>query len=122
MAIKYTNSSVVKSINTKKGPGVPTDEYLSQVGEWKRNRAIIQGPSYTKDFDSAPSAENLLLPFNPTMTQQQYDFYKAEAEVPGVSSEFCKMIIGGLLRKQPLLEIKLYIQSLDTNAQSTQHR
>jgi hypothetical protein len=39
------------------------------------------------------------------MTQEQYDFYKAEAEVPGVSSEFVKMIIGGLLRKQPLLEI-----------------
>ena len=105
MAIKYTNSSVVKSINTKKGPGVPTDEYLSQVSEWKRNRAVIQGPSYTKDFDTVPSAENLLLPFNPTMTQSQYDFYKAEAEVPGVSSEFCKMIIGGLLRKQPLLEL-----------------
>jgi hypothetical protein len=32
-------------------------------------------------------------------------FTKAEAEVPGVSSEFCKMIIGGLLRKQPMLEI-----------------
>ena len=52
-----------------------------------------------------PSSDNLLLPFNPTMTQEQYDFYKAEAEVPGVSSEFVKMIIGGLLRKQPLLEI-----------------
>ena len=105
MSIKYNNSSKVKSINTKKGPGVPTDEYLSQVSEWKRNRAVIQGPSYTKDFDGAPSHDNLLLPFNPTMTQEQYDFYKAEAEVPGVSSEFCKMIIGGLLRKQPLLEL-----------------
>ena len=105
MSIKYTNSSVVKSTNTNKGPGYPNDEYLSQVNEWKRNRAVIQGPSYTKDYDSIPSSNNLLLPFNPTMTQSQYDFYKAEAEVPGVSSEFCKMIIGGLLRKQPLLEI-----------------
>jgi hypothetical protein len=105
MTIKYNNSSVVKSAQNRKGPGVPTDEYLSQVSEWKRNRAIIQGPSYTKDFDTVPSADNLLLPFNPTMTQSQYDFYKAEAEVPGVSSEFCKMIIGGLLRKQPLLEL-----------------
>lgn len=105
MSIKYTNSSVVKSTSTTKGPGYPNDEYLSQVNEWKRNRAVIQGPSYTKDYDSVPSSDNLLLPFNPTMTQSQYDFYKAEAEVPGVSSEFCKMIIGGLLRKQPLLEI-----------------
>ena len=105
MSITYKNSSKVKSVNTNKGPGVPTDEYLSQVSEWKRNRAVIQGPSYTKDYDTSPSHDNLLLPFNPTMTQEQYDFYKAEAEVPGVSSEFCKMIIGGLLRKQPLLEL-----------------
>jgi hypothetical protein len=105
MSIKYTNSSVVKSTQTKKGPGYPNDEYLSQVNEWKRNRAVIQGPSYTKDYDTVPSSDNLLLPFNPTMTQSQYDFYKAEAEVPGVTSEFSKMIIGGLLRKQPLLEI-----------------
>jgi len=105
MSIKYTNSSVVKTTEQKKGPGYPNDEYLSQVNEWKRNRAVIQGPSYTKDFDTVPSSDNLLLPFNPTMTQSQYDFYKAEAEVPGVTSEFSKMIIGGLLRKQPLLEI-----------------
>jgi len=105
MTIRYKNSSVVKSTETAKGPGYPNDEYLSQVNEWKRNRALIQGPSYTKDYDSVPSSDNLLLPFNPTMTQEQYDFYKAEAEVPGVSSEFCKMIIGGLLRKQPMLEI-----------------
>ena len=105
MTIKYKNSSVVKSTQTKKGPGYPNDEYLSQVNEWKRNRAVIQGPSYTKDYDTIPSSDNLLLPFNPTMTQSQYDFYKAEAEVPGVTSEFSKMIIGGLLRKQPLLEI-----------------
>jgi len=105
MAIRYKNSSIVKSTETAKGPGYPNDEYLSQINEWKRNRAIIQGPSYTKDYDSVPSSDNLLLPFNPTMTQEQYDFYKAEAEVPGVSSEFCKMIIGGLLRKQPMLEI-----------------
>ena len=105
MSIKYNNSSIVKSTQTKKGPGYPNDEYLSQVNEWKRNRAVIQGPSYTKDYDTVPSSDNLLLPFNPTMTQSQYDFYKAEAEVPGVTSEFSKMIIGGLLRKQPLLEI-----------------
>ena len=106
MSITYKNSSIVKSSTAARGPGYPNDEYLSQVNEWKRNRAVIQGPSYTKDFDTVPSSDNLLLPFNPTMTQAQYDFYKAEAEVPGVSSEFCKMIIGGLLRKQPMLELK----------------
>ena len=106
MTIKSKNSSlVVGGGNEKKGPGVPSDTYLSSVNEWKRNRAVIQGPSYTKDYDTVPSSDNLLLPFNPSMTQEQYDFYKAEAEVPGVSSEFTKMIIGGLLRKQPLLEL-----------------
>ena len=105
MTIK-TKTSIVKSGNKeKRGPGVPSDSYLSQVNEWRRNRAVIQGPTYVKDFDGAPSSDNLLLPFNPTMTQEQYDFYKAEAEVPGVSSEFVKMIIGGLLRKQPMLEL-----------------
>ena len=90
MSITYNNSSKVKSVNTNKGPGVPTDEYLSQVSEWKRNRAVIQGPSYTKDFDTSPSHDNLLLPFNPTMTQEQYDFYKAEAEVQVYLVNFVK--------------------------------
>ena len=74
MSITYKNSSIVKSSTAARGPGYPNDEYLSQVNEWKRNRAVIQGPSYTKDFDTVPSSDNLLLPFNPTMTQAQYDF------------------------------------------------
>ena len=106
MTITTKNTSLVTGGGSnKKGPGVPCDTYQSQINEWKRNRAVIQGPSYTKDYDTVPTSDNLLLPFNPTMTQEQYDFYKAEAEVPGVSSEFVKMIIGGLLRKQPLLEL-----------------
>ena len=106
MSIRQKNTSIVKGGHKEqRGPGVPSDAYQSQLNEWKRNRALIQGPSYTKDYDTSPSSDNLLLPFNPSMTQQQYDFYKAEAEVPGVSSEFVKMIIGGLLRKQPLLEL-----------------
>ena len=45
MAIRYKNSYIVKSTETAKGPGYPNDEYLSQINEWKRNRAIIQGLS-----------------------------------------------------------------------------
>jgi hypothetical protein len=31
MAIRYKNSSIVKSTETAKGPGYPNDEYLSQI-------------------------------------------------------------------------------------------
>ena len=101
------NSSIVNpGINQRtKTVGSPRDEYLSLQNEWKRNRAIIQGQTYAKDHDQAPRTDNLLLPFNVTMTQEQYDHYKAEAELPGVSSQYARMLTGGLLRKAPTLEI-----------------
>ena len=92
--------------NRIKTVGSPRDEYLSIQKEWLRNRAIIQGQQYAKDYDQVPDVNsNLLLPFNSTMTQAQYDHYKAEAELPGVSSQYAKMLTGGLLRKVPILEI-----------------
>ena len=39
------------------------------------------------------------------MTQSQYNFYKAEAELPGITAEFSKMSIGALLRKEPVLTL-----------------
>jgi hypothetical protein len=99
------SSEVLKSKNTKT-VGSPKDEYLSTKAEWQRNRAVIQGQSLVKDYDSRPDFRtNLLLPFNPSMTLSQYQQYKAEAELPGVSSQYAKMLIGGLLRKNPLLDI-----------------
>ena len=109
MSIRNNNSSIVyadNNTNRIKTVGSPRDEYLSIQKEWLRNRAIIQGQQYAKDYDQVPDVNsNLLLPFNSTMTQAQYDHYKAEAELPGVSSQYAKMLTGGLLRKVPILEI-----------------
>lgn len=99
------NNTYIKS-NTRKTVGTPRAEYLSVQYEWQKNRAVIQGQSYVKDYDTVPNVtRNILLPFNSTMTTKQYDHYKAEAELPGISSQYAKMLSGGLLRKNPLLEI-----------------
>jgi hypothetical protein len=99
------SSEILKS-KTTKTVGTPRDEYLSTQAEWQRNRAIVQGQQLAKDYDKRPDFNsNLLLPFNPSMTLSQYQQYKAEAELPGVSTQYAKMLIGGLLRKNPLLDI-----------------
>ena len=100
------NSVVTRAQDDQLTVGSPRAEYTSSQGEWLKNRAVIQGQAYVKDYDGRPSVtQNLLLPFNASMTQDQYDQYKAEAELPGVSSQYAKMLTGGLLRKTPMIEI-----------------
>ena len=74
---------------------------------WIKSRAACRGERFVKDYDSIKLAmgDNLLIPFSPSMTQEQYDFYKAEAEWPGITAQFAKMLVGGLLRKQPTLKL-----------------
>jgi len=86
----------------------PNAEYDSLYHIWKRNRAICGGEQATKAFDASLDKENnlnLLIPFSPSMTHQQYALYRCEAELPGIVAEFTKMMIGGLLRKKPTLEL-----------------
>ena len=100
-----TTSIVQQDSSTPKTLGTPKTEYLSSKTEWAKNRAVIQGQAYVKDFDVRPDVENnLLLPFNSSMTLAQYNHYKAEAELPGVSTQYAKMLTGGLLRKRPQIE------------------
>jgi hypothetical protein len=47
----------------------------------------------------------MLIPFSPSMSQEQYNFYKAEAELPGIAANYKRLVIGGLLRKSPQLEL-----------------
>ena len=102
-----SNSIVLGNSTTNKTVATPRDEYKSSQFEWERNRAVIQGQTYVKDYDGRPDVtRNILLPFNSTMTQDQYDHYKAEAELPGVSSQYARMLTGGLLRKLPQIEIR----------------
>lgn len=66
---------------------------------WKRNRAIIGCDPSTHDV--AVSSNNLLLPFSPTMPLAHYEFYKAEAEFPGLVAQYANVLVAGLLRRPP---------------------
>lgn len=86
----------------------PNASYESLKPLWNKSRAVCSGERFVKDYDSVVDVHtftNLLIPFSPSMSQSQYNFYKAEAELPGITAQFSKMIVGGLLRKQPILTI-----------------
>jgi len=86
----------------------PSDAYRSLVYVWLKSRAVCNGEQFVKDFDSiidTVNFTNLLIPFSPSMSQLQYNFYKAEAELPGITAQFSKTLVGGLLRKQPTLKL-----------------
>ena len=83
----------------------PNAAYESLLPLWQRSRAVCAGERYVKELDAKVSMNNMLIPFSPSMTQQQYDFFRAEAELPGVTSQFSRMIVGGLLRKQPVMKL-----------------
>jgi hypothetical protein len=86
----------------------PNDLYTDLSELWRKGRAICGGERHVKAFDGMMDTArfgNLLIPFSPTMSPLQYAFYKAEAELPGITSQFARMIVGGLLRKQPVLKI-----------------
>ncbi|QGH74735.1 putative portal protein [Bacteriophage DSS3_PM1] len=96
----------------KKSVATPSHEYESMRNVWAKCRAIIRGQESVKahdaivnDYDENGNNRNLLLPFSPSMTQAQYDFYKDEAELPGITSQYAKSMIGALLRKDADIEI-----------------
>jgi len=96
----------VNAIQQYKSVADPLASYESMVDIWRRNRAVCGGERFSKEFDSSldkTGFTNLLVPFSTSMSQQQYNFYKAEAELPGITAEYAKMLVGGLLRKKPQL-------------------
>jgi hypothetical protein len=97
--------TVANATDPTRGVGDPNAEYESLSRLWRRSRAVCSGERHVKAFDHTISMDNMLIPFSPTMSQAQYDFYRAEAELPGIVSQFAKLLVGGLLRKQP--EVKL---------------
>jgi hypothetical protein len=100
--------SVVNAVQHKRSVADPTSSYESMRGLWEKSRAIIGGERFAKDFDGyldVLTFSNLLIPFSPSMDAKQYEFYKAEAELPGIVSQYARIIIGGLLRKQPQLKL-----------------
>lgn len=100
--------AVVNAVQTKKSVADPCAVYESMRPLWEKSRAVIGGERFAKDFDGAldvTNFTNLLIPFSPSMTPQQYAFYKAEAELPGIVAQYARVLIGGLLRKQPQLKL-----------------
>jgi hypothetical protein len=98
MAVANAAQAVVKTVAD------PNAAYESLRQVWIRSRAVCSGERFVKDYDGIIDLltfSNLLIPFSPSMTPDQYAFYKAEAELPGITAQFSKMIIGGLLRKPP---------------------
>jgi Domain of unknown function (DUF4055) len=94
------------SNSNKKSVDTPTDEYLEMLPVWKRNRAVLEGQQAAKEHDSKLDLvgfTNLLIPFSPFMGIEQYRFYLAEAELPGLAAQYLQVLVGGLLRKKPEL-------------------
>ena len=88
---------------TTKTVGDPNASYESLRPLWQKCKAVCSGERFVKELDSIVNLNNLLIPFSPSMTQAQYELYKAEAELPGISAQFAKLLVGGLLRKVPTL-------------------
>jgi hypothetical protein len=100
--------TVANAATYKKTVADPNAYYESMKPLWDKARAVCGGEQFVKNFDGVIDVltfTNLLIPFSPSMTAQQYNFYKNEAEFPGVVKEFSKMIVGGLLRKEPQLQL-----------------
>lgn len=98
--------TVVNAAAVNKTVGDPNAEYESIKNLWQISRAVTSGEKFVKAYDSYidnVGFQNLLIPFSPSMSQHQYNFYKAEAEFPGITAQFSKILVGGLLRKPPAL-------------------
>ena len=83
-------------------------EHDSMQRIWARSRAVINGELAAKRYDSQLDLynyTNLLVPFSPKMSPEQYKWYVAESELPGLTSQYAKTLVGGLLRKSPAISL-----------------
>jgi hypothetical protein len=96
-------------MKSTKGIQDPCAEYNNHVKDWMKSEAFCTGEAAVKRLDTildTGNMSNVLLPFSKDMEQAQYDFYRAEAELPGITAQFSKVIVNGLLRKPPVLTIE----------------
>ena len=99
-------ANVYSQRTQSKSVGDPIAAFSSMLPLWERSRAILGGARKAKQYDQVLdnyTYGNMLVPFSPTMSAQQYSFYLSESELPGLTSQYGKVIIGGLLRKKPEL-------------------
>jgi Domain of unknown function (DUF4055) len=84
----------------------PLARYDELLPVWEKNRAILGGERLVKAYDQRfDTTDYLLLPFSPKMDRQQYDWFLAEAELPGICTIYARMLVSGLLRKSPVLKL-----------------
>jgi len=109
MTLRGTNSEgLYFASSSQRSVGDPSDRYSSLRPLWERSRAVIQGQRFAKQYDyyvDTINFNNLLLPFSANMSQRQYDFYRAEAELPGLTSQYARALVGGMLRKGVSLQL-----------------
>jgi hypothetical protein len=106
IVIGSTANTATESKATPKTVGDPCAAYLSMKDTWARARAILGGEKTAKAYDSTVNCrKNILIPFSPFMKPEQYEFYKSEAELPGLVAQYAKILVGGLLRKHPQFTI-----------------
>ena len=101
-------NNTIPTVSTKTSVGSPSYEYESMTRLWKRSRAILNGELYAKAHDhdlDAVNYTNLLIPFSPRMSNEQYRWFVAEGELPGLVSQYAKTLAGGLLRKRPIITL-----------------
>ena len=92
-------------MSSHKTIGDPIDSYYKFLPLWTRARAMLSGQKEVKEIDSIVNVNNILLPFSPSMGQDQYNFYKQEAEFPGLVTQYAKVLVGGLTRKAPTIKL-----------------
>jgi len=102
MSIVNAAQSVTKTVAD------PNASYETMKKIWEKSRAVCSGERFVKDYDAMSRlhfGETLLLPFSPSMSEEQFKFFKNEAELPGITAQLLTMITGGLLRKTPELKL-----------------
>ena len=100
-----TFDNIYTGNGTPRNVGDPNARYQSLKETYRRNRACLSGERYVKDYDRSVGVKNILIPFSPNMTQGQYDWFKCEAEYPGLVETYSRVIVGALLRKLPQFEL-----------------
>jgi len=98
-------STVVQAVSTDaRGVSDPSFRFDSLYPFYRKSRAIIGGQYAAKAYDCKIDRvkwDNLLIPFSTSMSEDQYAFFRMEAELPGFCSQYMRVLVAGLLRKRP---------------------
>jgi len=98
-------------VKNKLGVDTPCKDYLKFKDKWRKCRDVFEGGDAINEHDSRASTACYLLPFSLSMDQAQYNFYKREAEYPGIVGEYARTLIGGLIRKRPQITFPKAVSS-----------